>query len=235
MTTPSSADTSTSAFADQAAESADAAIRSARQKAHDALDGLSDKMQNVKEQATATLEKLRPQLDSVASYAKEEPTKALLIAAASGAALMGLIALLGSSGGSRSLPSSKSLRKAAADTADDWRKAATDAADDWRKAAFSKADSWRKAASDAADQARSSADETASAASSSAKGAVKSAYAGLTDTVAQWRDQAAPLVDKLKPQIDAVTTYAKDDPGKALLIAAAAGAALMGLLSTINR
>ena len=64
MTNPSTVGTSTHEFADKAAESADAAIRSARQKAHDALDGLSHTMQSVKDQANATLEKLRPQIDT---------------------------------------------------------------------------------------------------------------------------------------------------------------------------
>ena len=91
MINPSTVGTSTHELADKAAESADAAIRSARQKAHDALDGLTNTMQSVKEQANATLEKLRPQIDTVASYAKEEPTKALLIAAAAGAIVSGLL------------------------------------------------------------------------------------------------------------------------------------------------
>ena len=69
MTNPSTVGTSTHEFADKAAESADAAIRSARQKAHDALDGLSHTMQSVKDQANATLEKLRPQLETVTTYA----------------------------------------------------------------------------------------------------------------------------------------------------------------------
>jgi hypothetical protein len=44
------------------------------------------------------------------------------------------------------------------------------------------------------------------------------------------------MVDKMvRPQIDNVMSYTKDDPGKALLIAAAAGAALMGLMSTLTR
>ena len=53
--------------------------------------------------------------------------------------------------------------------------------------------------------------------------------------MSQWREQASNLVDKVRPQIDTVTDYAKDDPGKALLIAAAAGAALMGLVTSLTR
>ena len=67
------------------------------------------------------------------------------------------------------------------------------------------------------------------------RGAAQTAYDGLADTMQQWKEQAAPLVDRVRPQIDTVMTYAKDDPGKALLIAAAAGAALMGLMSSLTR
>ena len=235
MIKSSTADTPSTDLADQAADSASAAIRSARQKAHDALDGLSDTMQNVKDQAAATLERLRPQIDTVAAYAREEPTKALLIAAAAGAGLMGLIALLGRSGGGRRLPSAAALGKAAAAKADDWRQAAAGTASDWRQALLDKAESWGKAAGNAADAGRSAAEEAAGSVQSSAKGTLKSSYSGLTDTMQQWKDQAGPLVDKIRPQIDAVTSYARDDPGKALLIAAAAGAAVMGLMSSINR
>jgi ElaB/YqjD/DUF883 family membrane-anchored ribosome-binding protein len=206
VTTHSSTGPSTSNLADEAADSADAAIQSARQKAQDALDRLSDSVRDVKEEASATLGRFRPQFDSVTSYAKEEPTKALLIAAAVGAGIMGLVALIGRSGGGQHRVSlSETLRQAAGEAADSVRKAAQDAAD----RASAKADGAMK----------------------SARGAAQSAYEGLSDTVQQWKDQAAPLVDRIRPQIDTVMTYAKDDPVKALLIAAAAGAALVGLMS----
>ena len=212
MTNPSSVGTSTHEFADKAAESADAAIRSARQKAHDALDGLSNTMQTVKDQASATLEKFRPQLDTVASYAKEEPTKALLIAAATGAGIMGLVALMSRSSGGRAL-SAELLRNAAYDAGDNARRSARDIAREATDRASAKADALMK----------------------QTRGAAQNAYEGLSDTVQQWKDQAAPLVDRVRPQIDTVMTYAKDDPGKAWLIAAAAGAALMGLMSSLTR
>ena len=72
MTTDSTTHPSNHDLAGQAAESADAAIRSARQKATDALDGLSETMRRVKDQAATLVDKVRPQLDSVASYAKGE-------------------------------------------------------------------------------------------------------------------------------------------------------------------
>jgi len=45
------------------------------------------------------------------------------------------------------------------------------------------------------------------------------------------RDQAAPLVDKIRPQIDAATAYAKDDPVRAAIGLAAAGAVIAGLIA----
>src|SRR5690242_12196131 len=173
MTTPSSVgSTTTSDLADKAAESADAAIRSARQKAHDALDGISNTMQSVKDQASATLERLRPQLDTVTTYAKEEPTKALLIAAAAGAGIMGLVALMART--SRPELPSEILRNAAYEAADSARKMARDSA------------------REAADRASSRADGLLKTARSTAQ----SALDGLTDTVQQWRDQASPVVDR---------------------------------------
>ncbi len=147
MNPTSSADKSTSGYADQAADSADTAIRSARETAHDAFDGLSNTVANVKDQATATFERMRPQLDSMVSYAKEEPTKAVLIAAAAGAGLMAVVAMMGRSGNSARMPSSKELRRAA------------NAGDDWRKAASEKVDNWLQTLSDAADNASSRADD----------------------------------------------------------------------------
>jgi hypothetical protein len=39
----------------------------------------------------------------------------------------------------------------------------------------------------------------------------------VAETWASLREQAAPVVDKLKPQIDALATYAKEDPTRAAL------------------
>ena len=226
MTTDSTTHPSNHDLAGQAAESADAAIRSARQKATAALDGLSETMRRVKDQAATLVDKVRPQLDSVASYAKEEPTKALLIAAAAGAGVMALIALLARSGNDRTA-SARSLRNAAASTADEWRKAATDRAGSWRKSAVEAAD----AASNRADSAIGQ----ATGAMNSTRKAAQAAYDGLNETMQDWKQQAASVAERVRPQIETVTNYAKDDPAKALLIAAAAGAALMGLVSAIGR
>jgi ElaB/YqjD/DUF883 family membrane-anchored ribosome-binding protein len=238
MDTPSSTTPTATALADKAAQSADAAIQTARQKAHTAMDGLSSKMKTVKDQASEQLERFRPQLDAVSNYAKEEPGKALLMSAAVGAGLMGLVALMVRTGGPR-LPSTDSLRRAAADAAESVRRVALDSIDKVRKAAGDSADEARKAAAEKADDMRKSAlaraQDVADDLGAQAKGRAKAAYDSLSDTMEKWRDQAQPLVDKVKPQLDQVMDYAKDDPGKALLLAAAAGAALMGLMSTLTR
>ena len=104
-------------------------------------------------------------------------------------------------------------------------------AEDWRKAAAARADNWRKAAADASDNASGQAHKTID----SVKSAAQTAYDGLGDTMQEWKEQAAGLVDRVRPQLETVTNYTKDDPVKALLIAAAAGAALMGLMSTLGR
>jgi len=232
MTPSSSVGTNPGAdIADKAAQSADAAIQTARQKAHDAMDGLSNRMKSVKDQASAAVERFRPQIDSVANYARDEPGKALLISAAVGAGLMGLVALMARSGSSSSLPTGDRLRQAAADAADSVRQATNDSIARLRKAALDTADQARDSAGSQADDAR---DRVADL-RNMAKGKAKQAYESLADTVAQWRDQAGPVVDKIRPQIDTVMDYAKDDPAKALLLAAAAGAALMGLVSTLTK
>jgi ElaB/YqjD/DUF883 family membrane-anchored ribosome-binding protein len=229
MTTSSSVGTMSGAdMADKAAQSADAAIQTARQKAQDAMDGLSSRMQNVKDQANAALERLRPQIDTVANYAREEPGKALLISAAVGAGLMGLVALMARSGaGSSALPPTDRLRQAAADAADSLRQAATDSIARVRKAALGTADDARGKAADRTDDASDLA--------ATARAKARQTYDSLADTMSQWRDQAAPLVDKVRPQLETVMAYAKEDPAKALLLAAAAGAALMGLVSTLTK
>ena len=75
---------------DEAAKSADQAIKSTRRVANEALESLSGGVENVRERA------LRAS-DSTVNYIKDEPVKAILIAAAVGAALMALVSLMGRS------------------------------------------------------------------------------------------------------------------------------------------
>jgi ElaB/YqjD/DUF883 family membrane-anchored ribosome-binding protein len=109
-----------STVADQAAGKADQAIRSTQRMTNDALDGLSDSVNsassrvaplinNAKEQASAfaqrsmdavrqTSQQLRDKAmsasDTTASYIRNDPIKSVLIAAATGAALMALVSLV---------------------------------------------------------------------------------------------------------------------------------------------
>jgi len=105
---------------DQAAESADRAIKSTQRVANDALDSLSGSVHDVRDRAAPALQRSSEQLaalaqrgvdvvrdsshqlkdkalrasDTTVGYIKDEPVKSMLIAAATGAALMALIGLL---------------------------------------------------------------------------------------------------------------------------------------------
>ena len=105
---------------DQAAGTAQSAIRSTQRSADSALDSLSSKVDEVRSQAAPMLSKVSSQAEAAArrgidavrdtsqqlrdravqasdmtvAYVKDEPMKALLIAAATGALLMGLITML---------------------------------------------------------------------------------------------------------------------------------------------
>ncbi len=103
-------------FADKAATSADSAIRSTQRVTNDAFDSLSGGVQNLRQQAAPAMEHLNDaaqrsvdsvrdraqQLreramrvqDTTVDYIKDEPVKAMLIAAATGAGLMALLSLL---------------------------------------------------------------------------------------------------------------------------------------------
>lgn len=120
MYTKNPADPTASTVADQAAGKADQAIRSTQRLANDALDGLSESVNSASsrvsplinratEQASAlaqrsmdamrqTSQQLRDKAmqasDSTASYIRNDPIKSVLIAAATGAALMALVGLL---------------------------------------------------------------------------------------------------------------------------------------------
>ena len=85
-----------SSLVDQAAQSADHAIKSTQRVANDALDSLAGSVRETSQQ-------LRDQAyrasDNTVNYIKDEPVKAILIAAAMGAALMALVSLISHSRG----------------------------------------------------------------------------------------------------------------------------------------
>jgi ElaB/YqjD/DUF883 family membrane-anchored ribosome-binding protein len=107
-------------FVDEAAASADHAIKATQRVTNDALNSLSGSVQDMRSQATPLLNRSGEQIgalaqrgmdavrdtsqqlrdkalhasDATVSYIKDEPVKSMLIAAAAGAALMALIGLL---------------------------------------------------------------------------------------------------------------------------------------------
>lgn len=122
MVSPSTATPSKSAtdMADQAARTADSAIKSTQRMANESLDQLSDKIHELRDTAVPAINRLASEAESLArrgidsvrertaqlreraaqvsdntvGYIKDEPVKSMLIAAATGAALMALISLM---------------------------------------------------------------------------------------------------------------------------------------------
>lgn len=110
-------------LADQAVDRASSAIRSTQNVTNAAFDRLTDKVEDVRDRAVPLVNRLSAQAetaarrgldavrdtsaqvretalkasDSTVAYIKDEPLKAMLVAAATGAALMALVSLLGRS------------------------------------------------------------------------------------------------------------------------------------------
>lgn len=201
-TTPFSPDTVASAIGD--AIPSGSGISNAASRAADA----------VRHQADAALDQIRPKIDAVSEYARNEPAKALLIAAATGAGLMALIALA-----TRSTGSSKPAAAVASSVEkSDFASALRDLASRIPTAAVA-----ATAASDAADASKARISSIAESVADS-----------VTDTLKNWRDQASPVVDRIRPQLDAVTTYAKEEPVKVALGVAVTGAILAGLVAALR-
>ena len=195
-------------------------------------------VQKLREQADAVVERIQPQIAAVSTYVRDEPTKALLISAAAGAALMGLFALIVRSSGRSQVPRRLGRRSAMAAIRD----AALDLADSAQTMALDALEATQKRAADALDathsaprrarrdpqarcrRARQRPQERAAAAADSVSESV-------ADTWKKVRDQAAPVVEKIKPQIDAATAYAKEEPARTALGLAAAGAIIAGLIA----
>jgi ElaB/YqjD/DUF883 family membrane-anchored ribosome-binding protein len=90
---------------DQSTQSAESAVKGSQNLANGAIDGLQGAMQDMRRQAAPLIDKVLDhshQLrlkaahasEDTVNYIKHEPVKAMLIAAATGAALMALISLL---------------------------------------------------------------------------------------------------------------------------------------------
>jgi ElaB/YqjD/DUF883 family membrane-anchored ribosome-binding protein len=184
-------------------------------------------LKKIRDKTDSVVESIQPRIAAVSDYARNEPTKAVLIAAASGAGLMALLALLVR--GSRPRPARAgertmaAIRDAAIDLADRAHSVATEAIERAHKHA--------KGAANIAEEQASAAQERIEAVHKRASDVADS----VAETWASLREQAAPVVDRLKPQIDALASYAKEDPTRAALGVATAGAVLVGLLALLRR
>jgi len=200
-----------------------------RPSTSDAGTDSTSAVQKLRDQADAAVQRIQPQIAAVSTYARNEPTKALLISAATGAALMGLVVLM-ARGGGRSSPSSLAsstmgaIRDAALDLADSAQSVIADALDTTRKSAGSALDATRSRAASALDATQ----KRASAAADSVSESVADAWKKV-------RDQAAPVVDKVRPQVEAAASYVAEDPTRAALGLAAAGAIIAGLVALARR
>lgn len=190
--------------------SAKTTASAAKDKIDDMVDDVDSGppiLQKLREQTDAMVERMRPQIDTVAGYARDEPAKAMLISAAVGAGLMGLLALVIRSGSrTAAVPVPKP------GTLSGIRDAALDLADRAHHAASKALASSQKQATSVADQATDA----------------------IADTWKTIRDQTDPVIERFRPQIDAVTSYAKEEPARAALGLAAAGAVLLGLFAMIG-
>jgi ElaB/YqjD/DUF883 family membrane-anchored ribosome-binding protein len=79
---------------DRAANSADRALDAARQAAGSAIDSVADKVHAVRDRASPALDRLTSPVDRLVSHTHAAPLQSLLVAAATGAALMALLGML---------------------------------------------------------------------------------------------------------------------------------------------
>jgi len=188
-------------------------------------------VQKLREQADAVVERIQPQINAVSTYVRDEPTKALLISAAAGAALMGLFALIVRSGARPQVPSASAGRSAMAAIRD----AALDLAESAQTMALDALEATQKRATDALGATQKRAADALGATQQRASAAADSVSESVADTWKKVRDQAAPVVEKIKPQIDAATAYAREEPARTALGLAVTGALIAGLIALARR
>lgn len=195
-------------------------------------------VQKLREQADAVVQRIQPQIAAVSTYARDEPTKALLLSAAAGAALMGVIALIVRSSGRSQVPGASAgrsaiaaIRDAALDLADSAQTMARDALESTQRRAADLLESSQSRGSAAQKRATDSLGTTQKRASAAADSVADS----VAETWKKVRDQAAPVVDKIKPQIEAAAAYAKEEPARTALGLAAAGAVIAGLIALASQ
>jgi len=195
-------------------------------------------VQKLREQADAVVQRIQPQIAAVSTYVRDEPTKALLLSAAAGAALMGVIALIVRSSGRSQVPGASAgrsamaaIRDAALDLADSAQSMALDALEATKQRAADAFESTQKRAADALGTTQKRAGDALGSTQKRASAAADSVAETVADTWKKVRDQAGPVVDKIKPQIDAAAAYAKEEPARTALGLAAAGAIIAGLIA----
>jgi len=186
-------------------------------------------VQKLREQADAVIQRIQPQISAVSTYARDEPTKALLISAAAGAALMGLIALMVRSGGSSS--TGRAMASSLDDMSDRGQKAGRSTLAAIRDAALELAESAQSIAADALGSTQKRAADALGTTQKRAAAAADTVSESVADAWKKVREQAAPVVEKIKPQIDAAAAYAKEEPARTALGLAAAGAIVAGLIA----
>jgi ElaB/YqjD/DUF883 family membrane-anchored ribosome-binding protein len=167
-------------------------------------------VQKLREQADAVVGRIQPQIAAVSTYVRDEPTKALLISAAAGAALMGLFALIVRSSGRAQVPGASAgrsamaaIRDAALDLAESAQTMALDALEATQKRASDAFEATQKRATDALGATQKRAADALGATQQRASAAADSVSESVADTWKKVRDQAAPVVEKIKPQLDA--------------------------------
>ena len=226
----SSTDPYASIPSDSAAAAQSSSDEALQQTTRQALDLISDSLNTAKEQACKMWDDMRPQLDKVANYAKDEPTKAVLMAVAAGALIVTVVMASNRSSKRIDVAASKKwLRAFAADSADRAKEAARDTAEQARDAA-ARAEGparskLREMAATAADEAKSMTDTAVE----SAKRVATQAYEDVSGRLTDLRGKADPLLEQIQPQLDNVAGYAKKNPLSALIVATAAGALLSRL------
>jgi ElaB/YqjD/DUF883 family membrane-anchored ribosome-binding protein len=79
---------------DRAAATADGAVQATKRATSAALDGVSDKIENLRDRASPIADRVTAPFNEVSRYTQEQPLTSLLMAAAVGAGLTALIALV---------------------------------------------------------------------------------------------------------------------------------------------
>lgn len=202
----------------------------------DAKEQASITIDKLRDQTDAAVQRMRPQFDAVTTYARDEPTKALLISAATGAALMAVVALMSRSSSVR-LPDARDVRQAGRNVRDSGNSILAAL----RDAALDFADRTQSAAGDALGSAQKYVETQQTRVSETADSAAGKVGETVSDAWKSLRDQAVQGIDKIRPQIDAAAgyakgaaSYAKEDPARVALGVAAIGAVLIGLLSLVR-